>query len=1177
MLTAALMVLTAGFVAAMLLWGGGSSDDQSSALDPDELRQRFPAPIETGEMRHMAGISTRPGWVHDPLLIRKIDDLRVVEVRGKRMNPLPNGQFSFDDPLILFRRGNLDILAIHAASGRIDAPENQPTRAQLSGEPDQPVTLTWYQITPDADGRHARLNPTVQVELQSADLDFELGQIVSVDEIRIITDQTLFVGKGLNLTVNTLRNRIERLVVQKGRELRIRDQHASDAERESEPGDEPVASAPPRRTTPPTQAGAGAEAQPDASTPAQWYRARFHDNIRISGPTVLAENARELELFFSDLVGGSAPDAHRPDPRKVESQEGNGVSPGTVTTAPSPDKPLYAKILAPEGRMMAFEPQDNDLVVTWDGHLRIDPLDEGPARAVNASDVVANLWPVEVSLLEDGKIRRRVLGGGMSYSMEAGQLTLHGEPENPLRLLDPQVGLIEGVPESPEVRIELARDGSQARWLGAGRLQTAGTSDTIGAPGTMRINWSNQAHIESISTDPDARAQADEAGDTRIIRFDGDVRARHIDFRLDTDRLDIDIREGRPGVASVQSILAKGNTRLVTRDSPTQPGIQLSARTLDLRPAGRGDAAIPDQLQVLASGQAVAVLPDSRLEAEELRFGLARLSEAEDDGAAKPTVAGDIEPHQTPPSDPMAAFDQVWTQLDLPPTAESAPTNRDDPGPETDPAGGSSWKLVTLEARRNVKLDLEAGGTRVRGDQLRIDQSGEHNRVDVLGVANAQPARISQSYSELEGHHIRMVEGEDRVVVDGPGRIRLLQMPDAHAPGDSATVNAGNDEASTEPVAAAPSSPMLHEATWQRSMRYDDLSGRVELDGEVRYQAGSRDRTHAMRGDRVLVQLSPRAQAAEPGDTRPGGSASPTATAEDATAVVRFNPQSLARTDGRQVLRIEAHSRLEDQPDAGFSFELFRPAEGDRVEPVVERSLEPIKPEGELLRRFNLRGTSIQLDTRTELLNVEGRGSMLYQDLETPDQAEERSAADTARDRAPGTELNITGSGDTLWTWRGGLRADFRANDLMVRRDVVMSHRPSGDGEVMHLYAHTVHADFEKKADSGSESGQSASAAPPARELPRLMLVRAEGQDGASRVRLTWPSREIWADRMIYNAISRQVELSSEPTRYVQVVPRDDPTMLTARRVRWDMDRDRLELIEPGPTTVAPRGGQGQR
>ncbi len=218
--------------------------------------------------------------------------------------------------------------------------------------------------------------------------------------------------------------------------------------------------------------------------------------------------------------------------------------------------------------------------------------------------------------------------------------------------------------------------------------------------------------------------------------------------------------------------------------------------------------------------------------------------------------------------------------------------------------------------------------------------------------------------------------------------------------------------------------------------------------------------------------------------------------------------------------------------------------------------------------RQRIRGPRMVFLSETEQLTVHGQGDMQIEDYRPED-----PEAPPRQDES----VAMTGRGATLFRWQETMVLDASANDMLMHEQVQMTHVPLGaDGtldetRVTLLDGTRLHADMVETGGLAMWSSDT----PPS---PDLQSVRVEGP-----VRVQQGDRRISADDLFFAGVAQEVQLSSgRPRRMaadtvlltsrgqqeVIVSERDQPSAITAQRIEWNLETDRLRVLRPGPILV---------
>lgn len=187
--------------------------------------------------------------------------------------------------------------------------------------------------------------------------------------------------------------------------------------------------------------------------------------------------------------------------------------------------------------------------------------------------------------------------------------------------------------------------------------------------------------------------------------------------------------------------------------------------------------------------------------------------------------------------------------------------------------------------------------------------------------------------------------------------------------------------------------------------------------------------------------------------------------------------------------------------------------------------------------RLRIAGPRLTFDNATEQVEVEGAGTMLIEDYSEP------------RGRRELGDTRLSGRGKTLFNWLGKLVLDGADSDVTIERDASMTHKPAGEDRVVDLQAHRLIADMQ---GMGGLGGLGTGAFDDVKIDHLLALRDVQLRDG---------DRVVTADRIHYEGAKRIVLLEAAEGEQVEVIRLDEPRPLRAARIRWDLEKDRLEVL----------------
>lgn len=717
-----------------------------------------------------------------------------VELFGDSLNPLPHGVTEVTSPGARIHLTDDRVLEILAKSGILVAPDNQPR----SGDFTDRVVITLYEKSA---GRPLELSPTsadakFNAFLSDARFDMELGQIESDGALHLTTDSLDFRGVGLEVIYNDRRDRLDRLVVRRGRSLRFKSD-AGDPDASS-PGTSPVS---PDAHTPGTEAtrrvsgsqqdrsSADPPESPATSGPIQHYRARFNTRVTIRSQGNIVE-ADRLEVVFSlnaaagehELLEGMGllPRSGSAVVMKRLILPGGGSFKEQIVVSEASAFQLASGVglvglggplSAIRDRMVAFVltqplapmlppmkqredlpsdwPEDrtlavvspDDVIITWDGPLTVEPEDSPPIDLAGPEDVLIQLVgrPIRVTTQRDEVIT----AASADYLASDGRLRLLGSYAYPMRIDSPQLGVLTGE--------KLVIDQRQAigHVVGPGDLRahsqpsrdhaSAGTEpgESLSPPvlRDMTISWDDALELVFYAHKPTANAVQQHTPRLRGIKhaaFRGQVRVHEPQLRLASDELTIALADPDAAPHAVETIQAQGGVVVEAQLANQQEPMRLRANGLMIDLARDTKQKLrPSHLQ--ADGNVVAAQGRSTLQADRLEIEL------------------DSPPHP----EPDAA------------TPDTALSDRPADGGDAEPP----FAVRAVKASGTVWVSIDDPKVRLWSDQLTVD--GQTQQVELFGNSHA-PARVEQPEGYLAGHHIIMNPQQPSVHVAGPGQFAYM-------------------------------------------------------------------------------------------------------------------------------------------------------------------------------------------------------------------------------------------------------------------------------------------------------------------------------------------------------------------------------------------------------------------
>ncbi len=699
--------------------GYGAADDQNQGLTVTDDLPGFD-PNNVGQAGNI-----KPGEVEQYRFEQINSHGQLVQFFGDRLIPQPGGVVEVVNPICrvhLIARQR--ILQVRANQGTFLAPEDRPQSGELAGN----VIVQLFDsnnagpVSTDDDSPHLDL----QVTLPRARFDLDLGQLTSDEEVLVSGPRLRFEGTGLQLSYNALRNRIDRLVIEKGKRLWFK--HQRDAQvAESSTGDHQN-----------QEAGEPASARDqDADEEQLVYHAAFEKNVNVISPEAVIE-ADQLDVLFS--LSDSADSVSISDASTADASDRPIALLPTITRTVSQWPATVSLIhrFAPQGaalfrslmplvlgqvdndgqpsaQSIDMEPSEDAVLITWEGRMVVVPQLEASDMLASNDELMITLTgnPLTVTTTDEEVIT----GARLTYASGLSLMTIEAaSTESPLTITSPQLGVLTGA------KLTLDQAKGRGKLAGPGRL-VAAQPQKDGEPSglaDMTVDFAKHVDLDLLAAEEaetDARPRMNLAG-IRSARFVGEVMIGHPRFDMTSDTLDVEI-DNSTQPASVQQIVAHGNATARSHATDAEPAssIQGQSITLDLKTTESGQVQ-PSRLTAaggVVARQQTRVLMTGRLEA-------------------------DLAPQQSASSE------------------------------------GDAGLLVTqVRASQGVEAKLDEQEIDVFANSLVA--TPDNNQIDLFG-SDEQPARIERPDGTLRGKHVILLAESENIVVPGPGTAEFYPEPD---------------------------------------------------------------------------------------------------------------------------------------------------------------------------------------------------------------------------------------------------------------------------------------------------------------------------------------------------------------------------------------------------------------
>lgn len=307
-------------------------------------------------------------------------------------------------------------------------------------------------------------------------------------------------------------------------------------------------------------------------------------------------------------------------------------------------------------------------------------------------------------------------------------------------------------------------------------------------------------------------------------------------------------------------------------------------------------------------------------------------------------------------------------------------------------------------------------------------------------------------------------------------------------------------------------------ARWAESMQFDDTAGTLNARGDVHAEgdAGGFER-QALDADVLIARLRP---------------------AADHERLVREARRAGRPAPEREILFAQAIT------DAT--------AEGGGTESRVQHITYAQSPDAEdgrrLERLFQAYGATITADNEGGFIEIPGPGRLVLADLREEERPRESSASPLGGGSAS--------RGRSLFDWTGSMRFDRGPGVIQMSESVSMVQRRLDDS-VLNVTSRTLQARVRETSEGSGE--------------PQFQMtgVTATG-DVVVTERTGTPltlNRQIFADLLEYDTVRGTAEATASGNGRVTLYEASRGSPIQARRVFWDLVRDRIDVSGMSSTT----------
>ncbi|MEM9346495.1 MAG: hypothetical protein AAGB26_07750 [Planctomycetota bacterium] len=490
-----------------------------------------------------------------PITISKFDystfeldsdgQLRGMRLRATRTNLKPQGITELIKPHAEIRLGPQRAITITADKADMEMEDSKPRQGLFTGNVivtiyEAPAGTTLILEDPFAEIKQDGDKPPAFAQFiqqriyldEATDFSIEDDTINTRGPVHVTSNQVDFFGIGLRLAYNTQRERIEQLIIDKGKYLIINpDAKAPSFNAANTNADaEPAAGG---------EAPGTAEQQP---VPKQFYAVTFEDNVLVRDGLESQLAGQKLTIDFSlgtDAVEVTpiAPDTVGQLPRLIPVGQLAQDDDIALLIGTFNDLPAFAIPVKNQRRTLLNHDPARDIVVTWTGSMTVLPHGERPEPLADDDDALLTLTGPNAyaQTIRSGDLER-LETNKLEYLVSEERTTAHANDQRTLRILSEAMG---GEITGSQLTVRQAQ--GTATILGPGRLTYTSKEDGK----TLTLTWQKRLDLE-LYTEPknanEEEASGRDRSQTKILgvktaTFDGDVTARHTDFDLDSDKL----------------------------------------------------------------------------------------------------------------------------------------------------------------------------------------------------------------------------------------------------------------------------------------------------------------------------------------------------------------------------------------------------------------------------------------------------------------------------------------------------------------------------------------------------------------------------------------------------------------------------------------------------------------
>lgn len=1016
----------------------------------------------------------------------KDDPSRVAaEITADTSEPMEGSRYRMEQPRAWIFMDDGRTIAIQAAKGQTRIPNQRNSRPE-EGTLEGDVIIRLFDAKPDGARPNVEKDHAVLVARTSrVQFDATTGELIANDKLTIEGDQVDFSGAGMMLVYSEAAQRVELLRIAKSDHLTIKPgrQRGERKAKEQIPAGSPAAASPGASAPAPAATGEPAPAPKQPTETLYALVARENVHVVYGGREATADLlegwARLIDNKLPEGALGAVRAAAPAAPAGPQGTQaaapvgatptptGGGTNGGTSGSAEAGTSAVA--VATPGSASAPALPEEEPITITWDGPLEVRPVASAEMLARDHLAIALSSPSSDGVVVMDEASGARAMGSRVAYGTTTREVSITGQDKD-----DPadmgQWAVVasanSGQLRAPHMQFSLV----------TGVAQLAGPG-WICPDATVLPEQVAQA-IDAAKTDPFAQAGIDLPQESVPATIQW---SRDAEFTFATDG-DGQISGVLKRVLMTGDVVARDEKGSLKADAVTASFLESTSHGIKAaETADGGSLANP-----------LATSTSSRL-AHIQAVGNAQLLDTKSGGVGGVGDAG------------IAA-----RQLDIafnPTTEETTPASIDAQGSARAWRDATSLRAGSINAAlsRNDDGDLIATSL-TANSSVDFDNGTVSARCDKL-VADP----VAQT-AELTGYATRITSGTSTVagsVMHLDGVARTLEV-----------VGAGTF-AHADPASADGSPIRTANASWTRSMKFDDAKGVLDCEGDTTatMSQGLFARDHVW-ADRVVARFERSGEAEAAASTDP---LAPVPTASDSdrslTLIEAFGTEGGTNANGEAIAPAPA------------KFE-FRRYAADASTVIAQPPLE---------RLLFLEAPYLIANNPLGTIDASGQGRLLIVDHTAKDGEPAAPATDAPMD--PGSFR-----GDALFNWTDSLALDRNEGTAVMRGSTRLVHRDPSGGTYAQIEGDTLTARVREPVAQ----------APLTLEAPFTGQFMGATVEGSAWLRHN--EREMVADTMSYDAATRVVDAVAKPGRMVTLMSPNEPTPTSAQRITWDLIRDRIDV-----------------